>query len=130
MIEHAREYFECDENAYPFMLFNFKVRKDKREIIPAVTHVDNSSRIQTVSPEDNYVFHSILREFKDLTGVAVVLNTSFNLRGHPIVNTPEDAFATFCSGGIDILLLGSYIIDKKAITEELNNKFRFEKADD
>ena len=130
MIEHAREYFECDENAYPFMLFNFKVHKDKREILPAVTHVDNSSRIQTVSPKDNPVFHSILREFKDLTGVPVVLNTSFNLRGHPIVNTPEDAFATFCSGGIDILLLGSYIINKKAITEELNNKFRFEKADD
>lgn len=130
MIEHARDYFECDDKKYPFMLFNFKVHKEKREIIPAVTHIDNSSRIQTVSKEDNPVFHSILFEFKDLTGVAVILNTSFNLRGHPIVNTPEDAFATFCSGGIDILLLGSYIIDKKAITEELNNKFRFEKTDD
>jgi len=59
-----------------------------------------------------------------------VLNTSFNHRGYPIVNTPEDAFATFCSGGIDILLLGNYIVDKKAITKELYNKYRFEKADD
>ncbi len=130
MIEHAQVYFECDGDEYPFMLFNFMVHEDKRDIIPAVTHIDNSSRIQTVSKKDNSVFHDILDEFKNLTGVALVLNTSFNLRGHPIVNTPEDAFATFCSGGIDILLLGGYIVDKNAITEELNNKFRFEKADD
>jgi len=130
MIEDAPDYFECDGNEYPYMLFNFKVHKEKRGIIPAVTHVDNSSRIQTVSNDDNPVFHNIISEFKDITGVSVVLNTSFNLRGHPIVNTPEDAFATFCSGGIDILLLGNYIIDKKAITKELYNKYRFEKADD
>ena len=83
-----------------------------------------------IPKEDNPVFHKIIDEFRKLTGVAVVLNTSFNLRGHPIVNTPEDAFATFCSGGIDILLLGGYIINKNAITEELNHKYRFEKADD
>jgi len=130
MIEHAQDYFECNSDEYPFMLFNFKVHREKREFIPAVTHVDNSSRIQTVSKNDNPIFHNIITEFKNITGIAVVLNTSFNLRGHPIVNTPEDAFATFCSGGIDILLLDSYIIDKKAITEKLNNKFRFEKADD
>lgn len=130
MIEHAQDYFECDSDEYPFMLFNFKVHREKREIIPAVTHVDNSSRIQTVSKNDNPVFYDIISEFNNITGVAVVLNTSFNLRGHPIVNTPEDAFATFCSGGIDILLLGNYIIKKDVITEELNNKFRFEKADD
>jgi len=130
MIEDAPDYFECDGNEYPYMLFNFKVHEEKRGIIPDVTHVDNSSRIQTVSKDDNPVFHNIISELKDITGVAVVLNTSFNHRGYPIVNTPEDAFATFCSGGIDILLLGNYIVDKKAITKELYNKYRFEKADD
>ena len=74
--------------------------------------------------------HLLLTEFKALTGVAVLLNTSFNLRGHPIVDTPADAFATFCSGGIDIILLGSYLITKQQVPENSQDQFRFEKADD
>lgn len=129
MYEHAAEYFDCFEEA-PYMLFNYQVNEDKRAVIPAVTHVDNSSRIQTVTADDNPVLHGILGAFRDLTGVAVLLNTSFNLRGHPIVNTPEDAFATFCSGGIDILLIGPYFIDKTLVPEDLQNKFKFEKGED
>lgn len=129
MGEHAGEYFECDREA-PYMLFNFTVWEDKRAVIPAVTHADNSSRIQTVNDRDNPVLYRLLGEFKELTGVPVLLNTSFNLRGHPIVNTPADAFATFCSGGIDILLLGSYLISKQDISQSLQQRFRFEKAND
>ncbi len=129
MREHAADYFECDREA-PYMLFNFTVRENKRTVIPAVTHADNSSRIQTVSMEDNPALYRLLAEFKNLTGVPVLLNTSFNLRGHPIVNTPADAFATFCSGGIDILLLGSYLITKQDISQSLLQRFRFEKAND
>ncbi|MBU8932503.1 MAG: carbamoyltransferase [candidate division Zixibacteria bacterium] len=129
MAEHAADYFDCQGES-PFMLFNFNVHSDKRATIPAVTHVDNSSRIQTVSAEDNPIFHRLIDEFRKLTGVAVVLNTSFNLRGHPIVNTPEDAFATFCSGGIDFVLLGGYIVDKRMVSGALLRKFKFEKSDD
>ena len=129
MVEHASDYFDCFGDS-PYMLFNFTVHEDKRAEIPAVTHVDNSSRIQTVAKEDNAVLHRLLAEFKALTGVAVLLNTSFNLRGHPIVDTPADAFATFCSGGIDIILLGSYLITKQQVPENLQDQFRFEKTDD
>ncbi len=129
LVERASDYFSCRGEA-PFMLFNFTVHEDTRQLIPAVTHVDNSSRIQTVARTDNPVFYDLIEEYRKITGIAVVLNTSFNLRGHPIVNTPEDAFATFCSGGIDLLLMGPYLIDKKEVPEELQQKFRFEKAPD
>jgi carbamoyltransferase len=129
MSEHASEYFDCDRDA-PYMLLNFMVRPDKRSAIPAVTHVDNSSRIQTVTEQNNGPLYRLLAEFRAITGVPVLLNTSFNLRGHPIVNTPEDAFATFCSGGIDILLLGTYLIQKQDISTSLIQRFRFEKSDD
>jgi len=129
MAEHAADYFDCFSEA-PYMLFNFTVNEDKRAVIPAVTHVDNSSRIQTVAERDNPVLYKLIDAFRELTGVAVVLNTSFNLRGHPIVNTPEDAFATFCSGGIDIILLGDYLVTKRAVPESTRAKFRFERAVD
>ncbi len=129
LAEEAADYFDIDGDS-PYMLFNFEVRPDKREVIPAVTHVDNSSRIQTVTAEDNPFFYELLQEFKRLAGVPVVLNTSFNLRGHPIVNTPEEAFATFCSGGIDFLYLEGYLIDKKELTDEVRSKFTLEKAID
>ncbi len=126
LAEDAGEYFETSVTS-PYMLFNFQVRPEKREVIPAVTHVDASSRIQTVTREDNRLLYDIIREFKRITGVAVVLNTSFNLRGHPIVNRPEEAFATFCSGGIDILLLERYIVDKLQLPDALITRFTVDK---
>lgn len=123
--EDVAEYFDCPKNS-PYMLFNFQVNEEKQKIIPAVTHIDNSSRIQTVNKDDNYYLYNILQSFKKLTGVSVILNTSFNLRGHAIVNLPKDAFATFCSGGIDILLLEHYIIDKNALSQSLIEKHTYE----
>lgn len=125
--EKVSEYFDCESDS-PYMLFNFEVRESKRSVIPAVTHVDNSSRIQTVTREDNALVYDLLQAFEQKTGVAVLLNTSFNLRGHPIVHTPEQALATFCSGGIDLLLLGRYLVDKREISPELIERFRFEKG--
>jgi carbamoyltransferase len=127
--DFVSDYFECEIDS-PYMLFNFNVREDKREVIPAVTHVDYSSRIQTVTREENPVFYALIDEFGKVTGVPVLLNTSFNLRGHPIVNTPEEAFATFCSGGIDILLLNEYIIYKRDMGPETMRRFLLSKTDD
>jgi len=127
--ENVAEYFECEGNS-PYMLFNFQVRQERRETIPAVTHVDGSSRIQTVARDDNPLFYDLIDCFRQRTGVPVVLNTSFNLRGHPIVNSPEEAFATFCSGGIDFLLIGRYLVDKEQVPRELQNRFLFQKGAD
>lgn len=129
LVEDSSEYFDCNGDS-PYMLFNFTVAKDKRRVIPAVTHVDSSSRIQTVARNDNSSFYDLLVHFKRLTGVPVLLNTSFNLRGHPIVNTPEEAFATFCSGGIDFLLLENYLINKSQVPKEVQERFIVEKAPD
>jgi len=129
LAEDSLEYFDCNGDS-PYMLFNFTVAEDKRRVIPAVTHVDNSSRIQTVTRKDNPFFYDLLVHFKRLTGVPVLLNTSFNLRGHPIVNTPEEAFATFCSGGIDFLLMESYLINKSQVPQEVQERFIVETAPD
>ncbi|MBD3256810.1 hypothetical protein GF377_00155 [candidate division GN15 bacterium] len=129
MREKVSEWFQCDRDA-PYMVINFPVREDKRSVIPAVTHADGSARIQTVAVQDNPVLYRVLQAFDELTGVPVLLNTSFNLRGYPIVNTPREAFATFCSGGIDILYLGDLIVDKEDIPDRLITEFAMQaKAD-
>ncbi|MDX9857950.1 MAG: carbamoyltransferase [candidate division Zixibacteria bacterium] len=127
LAECVCEYFDCTGES-PYMLFTYAVRQEKRSVIPAVTHIDNSSRIQSVAKEDNPLLHKILTDFKQKTGVAVLLNTSFNLRGHPIVHTPEQALETFCSGGIDLLLIGRYLVDKRNMESALIDSFRIEKG--
>jgi len=127
--EKVAEYFDCQGEA-PYMVVNYIVRENKRQIIPAVTHVDNSSRIQTVAEKDNPLFYKLIREFEKLTGVPVLLNTSFNLRGYPIVNTPQEALATLCSGGIDILLLERFLLVKKDVSRDILRKFLLNKKID
>jgi carbamoyltransferase len=129
MIERAKEYFDCAGEA-PYMIFNYTVNADQRQKIPAVTHVDQSSRIQTVSEKDNPVFYKLLGEFDKITGVPVLLNTSFNLRGYPIVNTPQEAFETFCTGGIDLLYIQGYLLSKQDIAPEIINRFILNKKFD
>lgn len=97
----------------PYMLFTMMVHQDKREKIPAVTHVDGSARIQTVSKTDNPKYHALIAAFEKLTGVPVVLNTSFNVKGEPIVNTPADALRCFLGTGIDMLVLHGVVVEKK-----------------
>jgi len=106
----AAEYFELDEPS-PFMLLVAQVRPERR-VIPAVTHVDGSARVQTVDRETNALFYDLIAEFDRLTGVPVVINTSFNVRGEPIVCTPADAYRCFVETGMDYLVLGSCLLDK------------------
>jgi carbamoyltransferase len=87
--------------------------KIERSNIPAVTHVDYSARIQTVSAEDNPLYHAMIQKFSEMTGCPVIINTSFNVRGEPIVCTPEDAYRCFMRTNMDYLIMGSYLLDKK-----------------
>jgi carbamoyltransferase len=111
LAESAGEYFEGCQKA-PFMILTFDVRPEKRAVIPAVTHADNTARVQTVTREANPRYHALISEFAKRTGVPVVMNTSFNLKGEPIVCAPKDAVRTFYSSGLDFLVLGDYIVAK------------------
>lgn len=109
--EAAQEYLESAYDS-PFMILTAQVRPEKRDVIPSVTHVDGSARPQTVEKELNPLYYRLIDEFGKRTGVPVIMNTSFNLRGEAIVNTPTDAIRTFFSSGMDALVLGSYLIEK------------------
>lgn len=84
-----------------------------RSDLPAVTHVDYSARIQTVGPDDNPRFYRLLRAFRDLTGCGAMINTSFNRRGEPIVNSPADAWECFMATGMDVLVLEDVLLLKE-----------------
>jgi carbamoyltransferase len=103
----------------PYMLRVVPVRAGKRDRIPAVVHVDGSCRVQTVSETDNPGFYRLIQEFAAITGVPVVLNTSFNVAGKPIVETPRGAVECFASTEIAILALGPYLISKRPLSEYL-----------
>ncbi len=112
--EEADKWFELPKNIKrsPFMLFVFKVKKEKQGLIPAVTHVDGTSRIQTVSRKQNPLFYDLIKSFYKLTGVPMLLNTSFNVRGEPIVMSPEHAVKDFLRTGIDYLVINNYLIEE------------------
>jgi carbamoyltransferase len=97
----------------PYMLFVVPVKEDKRTKIPAVTHVDGSARVQTVTAAQNPRFHKLLQAFYKRTGVPVFMNTSFNVKGEPIVNTPQDAVRCFLNTQIDMLVLEDVVIEKR-----------------
>jgi carbamoyltransferase len=85
--------------------------------IPAVTHVDGSARVQTVGPEDNAAYHRLLSAFERQTGCPVLVNTSFNVRGEPIVESPEDAFRCFSRTHMDALVMGSFLVTKEMLPD-------------
>ncbi len=134
--ERVADYFELNEES-PYMLLVAPVKRERqipmseqaqglwgieklnipRSDIPAVTHIDYSARIQTVCREDNPLYYDLLRAFESLTGCGVLVNTSFNVRGEPIVCTPEDAYRCFMRTHIDYLAIGSFLLDKKAQPE-------------
>ncbi len=111
LAERASEVFEGDEDS-PFMLLAKRVRPEWKERIPAIVHVDGTARVQTVRREHNERLYRLLLEFEKLTGVPVLLNTSFNIRGEPIVETPADAMKCFLSTGIDYLAMHDLLIGK------------------
>lgn len=103
----------CEENFIsPHMLYSYTVKEDKREELAAITHVDNTCRFQTVNQNLNPEFSILLKKFKEKTGIPVLLNTSFNDNGEPIVESPEDAIKSFLLMDIDCLVIGNYIIHK------------------
>jgi len=111
LAECAADYIESATDS-PFMILTAQVRREKRQVIPAVTHVDGSTRPQTVERDVNPLYWRLISEFGRRTGVPVVMNTSFNLRGEPIVNSPADAIRTFFSSGMDALVIGGFLVEK------------------
>ncbi|MCA1702181.1 MAG: carbamoyltransferase [Actinobacteria bacterium] len=109
--EYTEEYYVMDRPS-PYMLFVPEVREDKRKVIPAVTHVDGTGRLQTLNRDVNSEFYQLVEAFHRSTGVPVLLNTSFNVAGEPIVETPEDAIQCFLGTNIDVLLIESYLLVK------------------
>jgi carbamoyltransferase len=132
LAERISDYFEIDRPS-PYMLLVAQVKGSicrgmtpeeesrtglaklhiERSKIPAVTHVDYSARIQSVSSDDNPLYHSMIKTFEDKYGCPVIINTSFNVRGEPIVCTPEDAYLCFMRTNMDYLMLGNYLLEKK-----------------
>ena len=112
--ECAHEYFEMTAGMdAPYMLLVPRVREEKRAVIPAVTHQDGTGRVQTVTEAHNGRYYRLIRAFGERTGVPVVINTSFNVRGEPIVCTPADAYRTFVHTGIDALVIGDCVVTDK-----------------
>jgi carbamoyltransferase len=112
--EHAHEYFEMPAGMdAPYMLLVPRVRPDKHDVIPAVTHQDGTGRVQTVTRETNPRYYGVIEAFYRRTGVPVVINTSFNVRGEPIVCTPADAYDTYMRTGIDALVIGNFVVTYK-----------------
>ncbi|HOJ06710.1 MAG: carbamoyltransferase [Ignavibacteriota bacterium] len=147
LFEKVSEYFEIEKES-PYMLLTADVKKERRipmtdeeqkkwgidklnvirSDIPAVTHVDYSARLQTVHKETNPRYHKLISKFEEKTGCAVIINTSFNVRGEPIVCTPEDAYRCFMRTNMDYLVLGSYILnkeDQKPVEKDVDWKKEF-----
>jgi carbamoyltransferase len=114
LAERMKEIFEGDEDS-PFMLIAKPVRPEWRDKIPAIVHVDGTARVQTVREQTNPMLYRLLKEFEALTGVPVLINTSFNIKGEPIVETPQDAVNCFLTTGVDHLVIHDTIVSKTAM---------------
>jgi len=127
LAERASDWFDIDCDS-PYMLLVAQVREDKR-CIPSVTHVDGSARLQTVTREESPLYYDVIAEFEKLTGVPVIINTSFNVRGEPIVCTPHDAYLCFMRTNMDQLVMGHHLLEKKdqpALREDVDWRTQFE----
>ena len=112
LYEHRADYFEnCHDN--PFMLLVFRIREKMRDRIPSGVHIDGTGRGQTVHKEISPTFWELIRKFRDKTGVPVLLNTSFNVRGEPIINSPFEALQCFVKTKIDFLVMGDIVVWKQ-----------------
>ncbi len=140
--EYISEWFEIDSDS-PYMLFVANVKKDKRiktskgdkhlfgidklniprSLVPAITHIDYSARIQTVHEDTNPRYHSLISRFEEITGCPLIVNTSFNVRGEPIVCTPEDAFHCFMGTELDVLVIENFLLHKEQQDESLKENY-------
>ena len=112
--EDAKNYFEFPKgvNEEPYMLFVYPIKKEWHKKIPSVTHVDGSGRVQTITKEQNKLYHGVIKEFGNLTGIPILINTSFNIRGEPIVCNYKDAYKCMMGTGIDYLVLDRFLIKR------------------
>ena len=114
-VEEAHRWFEVAPGTQlPYMISIVDVRPEVRAQLPAITHVNGSARLQTVSTNDNPDFHTLLQAVGEATGSEMVLNTSFNVKGQPIVNTPEEAIETFLGTGIEFLFVENFYVTRSA----------------
>jgi len=140
--EDVSEWFELDDDS-PYMTIVANIKKNKRLIlkenekklfgidqlnvprstVPAITHVDYSARIQTVHLDTNALYHSVISKFKEKTGCPIIINTSFNIRGEPIVCTPSDAYRCFMGTNLDVLVIGNYFLCKDEQRKDLKKKY-------
>jgi carbamoyltransferase len=111
LAEHAAEWFTGGRHS-PFMLLVFPVAPEKRALVPSITHVDGTGRLQTVDGDSEPRYRRLIESFYERTGVPIVLNTSFNVRGEPIVETPDQAVEGFRKTGLDVLALGDWLLEK------------------
>lgn len=111
MEEEVEEYFDIKINS-PYMLFACNVKEVAKEKIPAIVHYDWTARLQTVNGKQNPSMYKLLKEFKELSGVGVLLNTSLNDGGDPLVESPEDAICCFSKTGLDYLVMHDYLVYK------------------
>ncbi len=116
--DKVSEWFELDRES-PYMLLVANTQPDKQTLIPAVTHVDGSARIQTIRHDQNPRYYDLIKEFEKNTSCAVIINTSFNVRGEPIVESPEDALNCFLHTHMDYLVLGNCVLSKKDMPESV-----------
>ncbi|TPQ30201.1 carbamoyltransferase family protein [Cupriavidus pinatubonensis] len=118
MQERMGEWFDAHkpgDGTAPFMLFIYDVKPEKAASIPAVTHVDGTARVQTIRRDQNAAYYDVLAAFERRTGVPILVNTSFNTRGEPIVCTPRDAVECFWTSPLDALVIGSFLLEKPAV---------------
>ncbi|MCP4347097.1 MAG: nodulation protein [Desulfobacterales bacterium] len=115
--EYVDEYFETNgKKSFPFMIFVLNVNQDKRESLGAITHVDGTARIQSVSGDTNPMYWQLINEFRKITGIPIVLNTSFNNNAEPIVDSLEDSIACYLTTGLNYFVAGDYLVSKKNIS--------------
>lgn len=129
-VENAQEWFECD-NPLPepadFMLMVYPIKEEKKKFIPAVVHINGSGRLQTVRREQNPLYYDLIREFERLTGVPILVNTSFNIRGEPIVCTPYDAYRCMMGTGIDCLVINKFLIKRSDNPQDIWDSEKYAK---
>ena len=130
LVDDVKKDKRIEMNEEEKLLFGIDKLNVKRSSIPAITHVDYSARIQTVHKETNPKYHALITKFKEKTGCSVVVNTSFNVRGEPIVCTPEDAFRCFMGTDLDVLVVGNCVLKKekqnKSLIENYKEKYELD----
>ena len=126
--DDALKYFDCDvpvPEAADFMLMVYPIKKQFHDKIPAVTHVDGSGRLQTIRKSQNPLYYNLIKEFGKLSGVPILINTSFNIRGEPIVCTPNDAYKCMMGTGIDFLVMDKFMIKRDDNPKDMWNSEKY-----